>query len=63
MEHPTTPGMPRIHIVRAALHGVPASGPGCLGVLGGAYNPITNSHLAIADTVVRTFGEHKFYTE
>jgi nicotinate-nucleotide adenylyltransferase len=59
MEHPTAPGTPRIRIVRAAPHGVPASGPGCLGVLGGAYNPITSAHLAIADTVVRTFGLHE----
>jgi nicotinate-nucleotide adenylyltransferase len=56
MEHPTMPGTPRIRIVRAAPHGVPASGHGGLGVLGGAYNPITSAHLAIADTAVRTFG-------
>ena len=59
MEHPTAPGIPRIRIVRAAPHGVPVSGHGCLGVLGGAYNPITSAHLAIADTVVRTFGLHE----
>ena len=59
MEHPTAPGIPRIRIVRAAPHGVPASGHGCLGILGGAYNPITSAHLAIADTVVRTFGLHE----
>lgn len=45
-----------MHIVRAAPHGVPAQGPGRLGVLGGAYNPITLAHLALADTVVSTFG-------
>jgi nicotinate-nucleotide adenylyltransferase len=28
-------------------------------VLGGAYNPITLAHLAIADTVVSTFGIHE----
>ena len=59
MEHPTAPGKPHIRIVRAAPHGVPASEPGRLGVLGGAYNPITCAHLAIADTVVRTFGLHE----
>jgi nicotinate-nucleotide adenylyltransferase len=59
MEHPTAPGTPHINIVRAAPQGVPASGHGCLGVLGGAYNPITYAHLAIADTVVRTFGLHE----
>ena len=56
MEHPTAPGRPHIHIVRAAPHGLPPQGPGRLGVLGGAYNPITLAHLAIADTVVSTFG-------
>jgi len=56
MEHPTAPGKPHLHIVRAAPHGVPPPGPGRLGVLGGAYNPITLAHLAIADTVVSTFG-------
>jgi nicotinate-nucleotide adenylyltransferase len=48
-----------MHIVRAAPQGLPASGPGRLGVLGGAYNPITLAHLAIADTVVSTFGIHE----
>ena len=59
MEHPTAPGKPHIRIVRAAPHGVPASRQGRLGVLGGAYNPITLAHLAIADTVVKTFGIHE----
>ena len=56
MEHPTAPGRPHLHIARAAPHGVPPQVPGRLGVLGGAYNPITLAHLAIADTVVSTFG-------
>jgi len=56
MEHPTAPGKPHIRIVRAAPQEVPASGQRRLGVLGGAYNPITLAHLAMADTVVRTFG-------
>ena len=59
MEHPTAPGEPYIRMVRAAAHGVSASGPGRLGVLGGAYNPITCAHLAIADTVVSAFGLHE----
>lgn len=56
MEHPTAPGKPHMHIVRAAPHGVSPQGPGRLGVLGGAYNPVTLAHLALADTVVSTFG-------
>ena len=59
MEHPTAPGKPHIDIVRAASHGVPPQGPGRLGVLGGAYNPITLAHLAIADTVASAFGIHE----
>ena len=59
MEHPTAPGEPHIRMVRAASHGVPAPGPGRLGVLGGSYNPITHAHLAIADTVVSKFGLHE----
>ncbi len=59
MEHPTAPGQPHIHIVRAAPHGLLPQTPGRLGVLGGAYNPITLAHLAIADTVVSTFGIHE----
>ncbi len=59
MEHPTAPGQPHIRIVRAAPHGVPSSRQGRLGILGGAYNPITLAHLAIAETVVRTFGIHE----
>jgi nicotinate (nicotinamide) nucleotide adenylyltransferase len=48
-----------MHIMRAAPQGIPPQGSGRLGVLGGAYNPITLAHLAIADTVVRTFGIHE----
>jgi len=59
MEHPMAPGEPHMHIVRAAPHGVPAQGPGRLGVLGGAYNPITLAHLALADTVVSAFDLHE----
>lgn len=59
MEHPATPGRPHIRMVRAAAHGVSVQMPGRLGVLGGAYNPITLAHLAIAETVVRTFGIHE----
>ena len=59
MEHPTTPGQPHIRMVRAAPHGVPAQTPGRLGVLGGSYNPITLAHLALADTVVKTFDMHE----
>ena len=59
MEHPTAPGKPHIRIVRLALQGILSSRQGRLGVLGGAYNPITLAHLAIADTVVRTFGIHE----
>ena len=38
---------------------MPSSRQRRLGVLGGAYNPITLAHLAIADTIVRTFGIHE----
>ena len=48
-----------MHILRAAPQGVPPQRPGRLGVLGGAYNPITMAHLALADTVVNTFGMHE----
>ena len=59
MEHPTAPGQPHMHIVRAAPQGISPQGLGRLGVLGGAYNPVTLAHLAIADTVVSTFGIHE----
>jgi nicotinate-nucleotide adenylyltransferase len=59
MQHPTSPGTPSIEIVRAAPHGLPEQGDQRLGVLGGAYNPITRAHLAIADAVVHTMGMHE----
>jgi nicotinate (nicotinamide) nucleotide adenylyltransferase len=59
MEHPSMPGQPSIRVTRAAPHGVPVAAPGRLGVLGGAYNPITRAHLAIADAVVHAFGIHE----
>jgi nicotinate-nucleotide adenylyltransferase len=60
MTHPTTPGTPHIRIVRPAPCGLcTAPGHTRLGVLGGAYNPITLAHLAIADTARRTFDLHE----
>lgn len=59
MEHPTIAGKPHIRLVRSAPQGLPTSGGGRLGVLGGAYNPITQAHLALADTVVQTLGIHE----
>ncbi|ETX03231.1 MAG: hypothetical protein ETSY1_00740 [Candidatus Entotheonella factor] len=43
---------PRLRIARPASQGITAPSPGRLGVLGGAYNPITLAHLAIADAAV-----------
>jgi nicotinate-nucleotide adenylyltransferase len=60
MQHPIVPGSPHIRIVRPALHGLSApAGRNRLGVLGGAYNPITLAHLAMADTAVRAFELHE----
>ena len=59
MSHPTFTGTPRIRIVRAAPNGVRSAGRHRLGVLGGAYNPITLAHLSMADTAVRTFDLHE----
>ncbi len=59
MEHPTTSGVPHLRITRAAPHGLLAQGAGRLAILGGAYNPITYAHLAIADAVVRAMGMHE----
>jgi nicotinate-nucleotide adenylyltransferase len=59
MQHPTNPGTPRIDIVRAAPHGLLDQGEKRLGVLGGAYNPPTRAHLAIAEAVVHTMGIHE----
>ncbi|PON14432.1 hypothetical protein C2W62_29085 [Candidatus Entotheonella serta] len=50
MTHPTD--VPQLHIARFAPQGITAPQPGRLGVLGGAYNPITLAHLAIADAAV-----------
>ena len=60
MQHPTTQGIPHLSIVRRAPHGiVPEQGRHRLGVLGGAYNPMTLAHLAMADAVVQTFDLHE----
>jgi nicotinate (nicotinamide) nucleotide adenylyltransferase len=60
MQHPTTPGTPHIHLVsRAPRSLLPQESRHRLGVLGGAYNPITLAHLAMADTVVQTFILHE----
>lgn len=52
MTHPTTQDTPQLRISHLAPRGITASGPGRLGVLGGAYNPVTQAHLAIADAAV-----------
>jgi nicotinate-nucleotide adenylyltransferase len=57
--HPTTPGVPHIRLVKPAEHGLRLPHRNRLGVLGGAYNPITTAHLAIADAVVQAFGLHE----
>ncbi len=54
MDHPTTPGTPYLHLSHNAQRGLLATGNRRLGILGGAYNPITHAHLALADTVVNT---------
>ncbi len=43
---------PSLHIARPAPQGIATRHAGRLGVLGGAYNPITLAHLAIADAAV-----------
>ncbi|MGQ4808917.1 Nicotinate-nucleotide adenylyltransferase [Candidatus Entotheonellaceae bacterium PAL068K] len=55
MSHPTVPGTPSIRLVRPAPQGLDSAERNRLGVLGGAYNPITLAHLALADTVVEVF--------
>jgi nicotinate (nicotinamide) nucleotide adenylyltransferase len=50
--HPQTPGQPRVTLVKRAT----AAPPTRLGVLGGAYNPITLAHLAIAEAAMTPFG-------
>lgn len=59
MVHPQTSGQPHIQMVRRAPQGLPQEGRGRLGVLGGAYNPITLAHLSIADVVKETFAIHE----
>ena len=60
MEHPIVPGSHHIRLVHSASRGVSApAGRHRLGVLGGAYNPITLAHLAMADTAVRAFDLHE----
>ena len=50
--HPQTPGQPRVMLSKKA------TGPATtrLGVLGGAYNPITRAHLAVAEAAMAHFG-------
>jgi nicotinate-nucleotide adenylyltransferase len=57
MTHPTD--TPHLRITHAASCGIPAQSPGRLGVLGGAYNPITLAHLAIADAAVAEMQLHE----
>jgi nicotinate-nucleotide adenylyltransferase len=60
MSHPTTPGTSHIRLVRPAPHGLSAcQNRGRLGVLGGAYNPITLAHLAIANSSMQAFALHE----
>jgi nicotinic acid mononucleotide adenylyltransferase len=60
MLHPTTQDIPHLRLVRRAPQGLsPAQGRRRLGVLGGAYNPITLAHVAMADAVVQTFHLHE----
>ena len=57
--HPTTPGTPHIRLIWPATHGLAPPQRQRLGVLGGAYNPITLAHLMIADTAVNSFDLHE----
>jgi nicotinate-nucleotide adenylyltransferase len=50
---------PHLRIVRPAPHGIMAQEAGRLGVLGGAYNPITLAHVAIADAAVAEMHLHE----
>lgn len=59
MTHPTMPDAPQLRIARPAPGGISAKAPGRLGVLGGAYNPITLAHLAIADAAVAAMHLHE----
>ncbi|ETX09079.1 nicotinate-nicotinamide nucleotide adenylyltransferase [Candidatus Entotheonella palauensis] len=57
MTHPAD--APQLRIARLAPQGITAANPGRLGVLGGAYNPITLAHLAIADAAVAEMHLHE----
>lgn len=48
--HPRTPGQPRVILSKKV------TAPARLGVLGGAYNPITLAHLAVAEAAMTRFG-------
>ena len=50
--HPQTPGQPRVILSKKSAIPVPAR----LGVLGGAYNPITLAHLSVAEAAMTNFG-------
>ena len=50
---------PRLRITRSAPDGITNQDPGRLGVLGGAYNPITLAHLAIADAAMAEMQLHE----
>ena len=57
MTQPTD--MPQLRITRRAPGGMTGHEPGRLGVLGGAYNPITLAHLAIADAAMTEMQLHE----
>jgi nicotinate-nucleotide adenylyltransferase len=59
MSHPTIPGVPHIRLVKPAEHGLSLPHRNRLGVLGGAYNPITTAHLVMADTAAQAFDLHE----
>ncbi len=59
MQHPTSTGRPSLRLTRIAPHRLQPGGAQRLGVLGGAYNPITLAHLTIADAVVNHLGIHE----
>jgi nicotinate-nucleotide adenylyltransferase len=50
---------PHLRITHPAPRGITPQAPGRLGVLGGAYNPITLAHLAIADAAVAEMHLHE----
>ncbi len=59
MTSSTTPETPQLQISRSAPRGISAGDRGRLGVLGGAYNPITLAHLAIAEAAVAAMQLHE----